>query len=186
MPSTATTEPARLYAGDSATWRRDDLTDFPAGSGWVASYRLVSAAHSYTFSAAASGDNHLVTLPAATTAGWAPGDYTWALSVASGAERYTLATGRLTVLPNLAAASGGLDVRGPARKALDACNAALETYGAKAYLQELQIGERRQKFHTPSAFMAFRSRLMREAAKEEAAAGGRPLPDNRLLVRLTR
>lgn len=186
MPPTPTTEPTRLHAGDSAAWRREDLTDFPASAGWVLSYRLISAAASYGITANASGDAFAVTVNASTTATWAAGEYQWAASVALGAERYTVATGRLTVLPNLAAVTGGLDTRGPARKALDAVNATLASYGAKAYLQELEINGRRQRFVSPADFMAFRSRLIREAAAEEAASGVRPARQNRLLVRLTR
>ncbi|MFN4115226.1 MAG: hypothetical protein ACK4F7_01840, partial [Inhella sp.] len=114
------------------------------------------------------------------------GRYSWAIAVQLGAVRHTLATGQITILPNLAGAVGGLDTRGPARKALDAVNAALADYGAKAYLQEIQLGDRRQRFASASDFMAFRSRLVRECEQEEAANGLRQRTSNRLLVRFRR
>lgn len=187
MPTVPTTEPLRVHAGDSLTWRRDDLTaDYPATAGWVLTYTLVSPTKAITVAAAADGAAFLVTVPASDTAGWTPGDYTWAAAVAQGLQRITIAQGRLAVLPNVAGALGGLDVRSPARQALDAVNAALASYGAKAYLQEIQTGDRRQKFNSPGDFMAFRSRLQREVAQEEVAAGIRPQGTNRLLVRFRR
>jgi hypothetical protein len=182
MPTVPTTEPTRVHAGDSATWRRDDLTaDYPATGGWALSYTLVSPTKVINVATSADGAAFLVTIPAATTAGWTPGDYTWAAAVTNGAQRTTIGQGRLTVLPNIAGAVGGLDVRSPARQALDAVNAALASYGAKAYLQEIQTGDRRQRFNTPGEFMAFRSRLMAEVARE-----GGPTGTNRLLIRFRR
>lgn len=187
MPTVPTTEPLRVHAGDSLTWRRDDLTaDYPATAGWALSYTLVNASQALSVDATADGAAFLVSVSAATTATWPPGDYTWAAAVTNGSQRTTIGQGRLTVLPNVAGAQGGLDVRSPARQALDAVNAALATYGAKAYLQEIQTGDRRQKFATAADFMAFRSRLVREVAQEEVAAGLRPSGSNRLLVRFRR
>ena len=187
MPTVPTTEPARVHAGDSLTWRRDDLTaDYPATAGWALTYTLVSATKAITIGASADGAAFQVSVPAADTAAWPAGDYTWAAAVSLGVQRTTIAQGRLTVLPNVAGATGGLDVRSPARMALDAVNLALANYGAKAYLQEIQTGDRRQKFATPGEFMAFRSRLITEVAREEVAAGIRPQGSNRLLVRFRR
>jgi hypothetical protein len=187
MPTVPTTEPTRVHAGDSLTWRRDDLTaDYPATAGWALSYTLVSPSKAITVAASADGAAFLVNVAASVTAGWSAGDYTWAAAVTNGAQRVTIGQGRLTVLPNVAGAVGGLDVRSAARQALDAVNAALASYGAKAYLQEIQTGDRRQRFNTPSEFMAFRSRLQREVAQEDVAAGLRPTGANRLLIRFRR
>jgi hypothetical protein len=187
MPTVPTTEPTRVHAGDSLTWRRDDLTaQYPATAGWALSYTLISASRVINIATTPDGDAFAVSVAASATAGWPAGDYTWAAAVTLGAQRSTIAQGRITVLPNLAGAVGGLDVRSPARQALDAVNTALASYGAKAYLQEIQTGDRRQRFNTPSEFMAFRSRLMAEVSREEAAAGMRPTGTNRLLVRFRR
>lgn len=184
MPAVPTFEPARVHAGDSLTWRREDLTaDYPATAGWVLSYKLISSARSIAVTATADGAAFAIAVPASTTAIWAAGDYIWVAAVTLGAERTTVGQGRLTILPNLAGASGGLELRTPARQALDAVNAALASYGAKAYLQEIQTGDRRQRFNTPADFLAFRSRLEAEVRREEVAAGTRPTGTNRLRVR---
>jgi len=188
MASIPTTEPATLIAGDTLNWRRDDLAaDYPATAGWVLAYRFINAAGKFDITAAASGACFAVSVPAATSAAYAPGDYTWVATVTKAAERYTVGSGAARVLPNLAAAPTA-DTRSPAKKALDACNAALEAYGAKAYMAEVEVSGRRQRFHTPADFMAFRSRLAAEVAREDAAArlAKGLAPRNKLLVRFTR
>jgi hypothetical protein len=165
---TATTEPTRVTAGDTITWQKN-YTDYPASSGWVLSYTLINSTTKLTITAAASGADHLVSVAAAVTAAWAAGAYTWQAVVTRAAERFTVGQGHITVAPNLAAATT-YDTRTVARKALDAVNAALETYGAKAYLQSYEIAGRKQQFHSPGDFLAFRSKLQAEVAQENNAA----------------
>ena len=166
---TATTEPSRITAGDTLTWLKS-LPDFPATAGWVLGYTLINQAGKHTITATASGADHLVSVPAATSAPWPAGLYTWVSSVSKGADRYTLDTGNLTVAPDLAAAVSGFDTRSSARKALEAVNTAMETYGNKAYLQGYEINGRKQQFHNPGEFMKFRSLLLMEVAREDSAA----------------
>ena len=90
----------------------------------------------------------------------------------------------MVVKANLAAASTS-DTRSTARQALDAVNAALAAYGAKAYLADISIAGRRQTFRSPAEFLAFRSKLKAEVAAEDNAeriANGLA-PRNKLLVR---
>lgn len=182
---TATFEPTRITAGDTTTWLKT-LTDYPASAGWVLAYTLINSASKYTITATASGDDHLATSTAAATAAWLPGTYTWQAAVTRAAERYTVANGQLVVAPNLAAATT-YDTRSSARKALDAVNTAMETYGTKAYLQGYEIAGRKQQFQTPGDFLAFRSKLIAEVAREDNAtrlAAGLA-PKNQLQVRFT-
>lgn len=182
---TATTEPSRVTAGDSISWLKS-LSDYPASSGWVLAYTFINSAAKITATATASGADHLVSISAATSAGWVAGTYTWQATATKAAERYTVGTGALVVLPNLAAATT-YDTRSSARKALDAVNLLLETYGAKAYQHSYEIAGRRQQFQTPGDFMAFRSRLMAEVATEENAAriNAGLSPRNQVAVRFT-
>ena len=180
---TATLEPSRVTAGDTITWLRS-LADYPASSGWVLSYTLINSAAKISITATASGADHLVTVPAATSAAYAAATYTWHAAVTQAAERYTVGTGQMVVAPNLAAAAT-YDTRTSARKALDAVNTAMETYGAKAYLHSYEIAGRKQQFQTPGDFLAFRSKLMAEVAREDNAtrlAAGLA-PKNQLQVR---
>lgn len=165
---TATTEPSRVTAGDTVTWLKS-LADYPASAGWVLTYTLINSAAKITITATASGADHLVSVSAATSAGYTAATYTWHAAVAQGAERYTVGTGSIVIAPNLAAAST-FDTRSTAKRALEAVNLALESYGAKAYLQSYEIAGRKQAFSSPGDFMAFRSKLMAECAREDNAA----------------
>lgn len=183
---TATTEPTRITAGDTITWVKS-LTDYPANDGWALTYTLINATAKISISTAAAAADHRVSVAAADSAGYAPGIYQWQASVSRGAERFTVGTGSMTVAPNLAAATT-LDTRSSARKALDAVNALLENFGAKAYLQSFEINGRRQHFHSPGDFMALRSKLMAEVAREDNAAriAAGLAPKNQIHVRFGR
>lgn len=178
--------PTTFRAGDTLAGTFD-LDDYPAGSSWVLTFTLSSAAHKYTAACSASGDTHVLSVAAATTATWAAGTYAWTAHAAKAGQRSTVASGSIQLLPDLAGAVAGVDSRSPARQALDAAEAALATYGGRAYLQEIAIGERRQKFATPGDFLAFVDRLRAQVAAEtraERVAQGLA-PRNKLLVRFT-
>ena len=117
----------------------------------------------------ASGADPLLQASASTTAAWAAGAYTWVGYVINGAERYTLESGSITIEADPGVVTG-LDLRSSARKTLDAVNIAMESYGPKAYLHAYEITGRRQQFHTPGEFLAFRSKLMADVAREDNAA----------------
>ncbi len=164
---TATTEPTSFTAGDTVSWTLS-LPDYPASAGWVLQYTLINGTDKFQFAAAASGNDHVVTVAAATTATYPAGTYTWQSTVTLGTVRHTVGTGRILVQPNLAAATT-LDARSTARKALDAADAALADYGAKAYLTSFSIGGRTQTFNKPGEFLAWRDKLKAEVAREENA-----------------
>ena len=67
-------EPRSFTAGDTVVWKRS-LSDYPATASWVLSYTF-NGPDKYAATAAASGDDFLVTLLAATTAVYLPGYYT--------------------------------------------------------------------------------------------------------------
>ena len=120
-----TIEPSSLTVGDTWAWRRDNwVSDYPADAGWVLTYRLVGKNGAITITATGDGAAFLVTVAAATTATYAAGTYAWAASVAKGSEKYTIANGTLTVLPNLSALSN-TDLRSFAEKALESIEAVL-------------------------------------------------------------
>lgn len=180
-----TTEPTSLTAGDTVAWLKT-LDDYPASAGWILAYTLINSTTKITITASASGDDHAVSVAASTSAGYAAGTYAWVAAVTKGSERYTVGSGTVVVNPNLAAAST-YDTRSAARKALDAADLALATYGAKAYLQAYEIAGRSQRFQDPGAFMAWRNKLKAEVRNEEAAAAiaaGRR-PRNQILARFS-
>lgn len=184
MPTTPTTEPSVIVAGDTLAWRREDLQqDYPAST-WTLAYRLLNSAGHIAITASADGNAFAVAVAAATTASYPAGTYAWVATVAAGAARYQVDQGSVVVRPNLAAATSS-DQRSAARAALEACDTALRSYGAKAYLADISIAGRRQTFRSPAEFMAFRSKLQAEVAAEDNAeriANGLA-PRNKLLVR---
>lgn len=166
------TEPLTLRAGDSARWART-LADYPASAGWALSYVLLSASARIEIASAADGDAHAVTLPAATTAGYAPGAYTWAAVVTKGTDRYTVGSGRVEILPDLAAETTlAHDGRSHARKALEAIEAWIES--ADPSVARRKIADREIQFIPIAELLALRDRYRREVRAEDAAAGIRP------------
>lgn len=160
--------PAALTAGDTVVFRRT-FSDYPASAGWSLVYTLINAAAKITLpTGVASGDDYVVTVPAATSANYAAGLYSYMATLTLAGERYTVESGVVTIRANLAAQTT-YDARTPAREALDEVNAALRAYGNKAWQQSYTIGGRSQTFRSVEEFLAFRDRLMAEVAAEEAA-----------------
>jgi len=160
-----TTEPALILAGDTARWLKS-LADYPASAGWVLAYTLVSAAQRYTFTAAAQGDDFLVTVAAAITAGYAPGGYEYRGSVSKAGEVFTVASGRLSISPTFGAA---VDARSPARRTLEAIEATLEGR-ASSSVAEYQIAGRQMKYIPVSELLQLRDRYRHDVAGEDRAA----------------
>lgn len=177
---TPTTEPTTLPAGDTAKWQRT-LANYPATDGWGLTYTLVNAAARITITATASGADHLVTVPAATTAGWAPGNYSWRAQASKAGEVFTVGSGWLQVQPAWAAAT---DARTHAAKVLEAIEAYLENASNLA-AAEYEIAGRRLKRHTLPELLALRDRYRQEAARDAAAqrAAAGLAPRGRIAVR---
>lgn len=177
---TPTQEPANLTAGDTAKWLKT-LRDGPANEGWLLTYTLVSAAQRYTFTAAPSGADHLVTVSAATTATWEAGAYQWRSQVSKDGEIYTVGSGTITVQNNFATAT---DARSHARKALANIEAYLENSANLSAASYEIAGRKLHRFGIPE-LLTLRDRYRAEVAREDAAANvGRGLPDRRrVLVR---
>lgn len=125
--SIPTNEPQEVTAGNTVKWNRDDLSNYPANDGWVLTYKFLNAAGKIEITASANGVNHSVSVPAATTANWAAGLYTWKAfaTKAATSERYEVDEGVMRVEANFAALST-LDSRSHNKKVLDAINAVIE------------------------------------------------------------
>lgn len=117
-------EPKEVTAGDTITWTKT-LPDYPANSGWVLSYVLINAANKVQFSGSASGSDHLILIPATTSAAYKKGSYTYQAYVTKASERYTVGSGEIEIKPNLAA-ENALDNRSQVKRTLDAINAVIE------------------------------------------------------------
>ncbi len=145
-------EPATITAGDTVQWLRS-LPDYPASAGWSLHYRLICSAGIIDITSTASGDDHLVSVPAATSAAWVPGNYTVALAAVNGADRFTLTVpySAIDVLADLAAATTATDTRTRARRILDALNLAIEGRASRSDLEyEVNVGGRAQRLKSMS------------------------------------
>jgi hypothetical protein len=173
-------EPARINAGDTARWLKS-LPDFSAADGWALSYSLVNAGQRYTFNGTASGEDHLVVVPASTTTAWAPGSYAWRAQVTRSGEVYTVAEGTMQVAPAFGSA---VDARSDARRQLDAITAVLENR-ATAGVAEVTIGGRAVKHIPLPELLALRDRLRVDVMREDAAARSAAglAPAGRVMVR---
>jgi hypothetical protein len=163
-----TSIPASFSAGDSVQWLIS-LSDYLASDGWQLHYTLNKLGTSITIDSSASGDDHLIDISASTSAAYTDGEYqyvAWVDGVTS--QRKTIASGNIKILPNLAAKTSGYDSRTAAKKCLDDLDAALASYGNKAYTQEYSIADRRMKFTTQADFMAFRAKVKAEVVREQA------------------
>lgn len=177
-----TREPAELVAGDTWSWTRS-LSDYPAGT-WTLTYYLRGQAGEISFSASASGTDHLVSVAKATTAGYKAGFYQWEAAVTDGTTRTTVARGTLTVKPDPANTGAGLDARSHARKVLEAIEAVIEGRATKDQ-QEYSIGGRMLKRTALADLQKLRANYRAEVFAEtqgEAAAKG--LGTSRVVVRL--
>lgn len=166
---TATTEPSRVTAGDTIAWTKS-LTDYPASAGWVLSYSLRSLLGSIDFSASASGDDHVVSQSAATSAVWKAGTYAWQSYVTKGAERHTVGSGQIIIDANFAI-SVGHDGRSEARQILDNLMTAYKTASSdKAFVQEYEIAGRHLRFNAKADWLAEINFWKAEVSREENAA----------------
>lgn len=122
--SIPTTEPTRITAGDRVQWTHDDSDRTPTS--WTLTYSLLKAGcDRIDITASDNGDGtHLVSVAAATTAGWEPGEYKWQRHLTNGVIRETTGEGWIEIQPDYATAT--VDPRSSVKKTLDALQAVRE------------------------------------------------------------
>lgn len=180
MPDVPTSEPTTLRAGETWSWLRS-LPDYPAPT-WVLTYTLINSSAKQTITATASGADHLVSVAAATTGGYAAGTYTLLGRVAKSPEVYSVYSATLQVDPNLAAAST-YETRTTAKKILDALDAYLLGRATANELETLEVtvGDRTLRSDRVSLLKlreTLKAEVLREQQADRMAAG---LPDKRRL-----
>lgn len=111
--ATATAMPARFSAGTTLTYERT-LTDLPASAyGWTLSLYLAGPTEARQEDIALANGVYTVLLPASTTQDLTAGAYRWlerVKEVAPGTRVFDVASGFVTVDPDLASATGGSGV----------------------------------------------------------------------------
>lgn len=118
-------EPYTLAAGDSISFRKT-LPDFPASDGWTLKYELRGQQVPIEFASTSDGDSHVLSVDAATTAAWIPGDYAFVGYAELGTERTEFFKASLTVTADLETQSGDVPVTTHAQRMLVKLEAVLE------------------------------------------------------------
>ena len=151
MTTTPTSEPSTITAGDTLTWQKS-LADYAAPT-WVLKYRLINATAKIDITATASGSDHLVSVAKATSAAYVAGSYAWTAWVETAAERVTVGSGTMIVLPNLAVLTT-FDARSDDAIIVDQLMAAYKTYTAsQGNVAEYEIAGRRMKYRTSAEIL---------------------------------
>lgn len=171
-------EPTVFRAGDSLVFTVSE-PDYPASDGWALGYTLINSAGKITFTSSASGDDHAVSVAAATTAAWTAGRYQWSARATLSGESHTARSGEIEILPDPATAAA-YDTRTHARRTLDALEAWIE--GHDMAVANYRIGDRQMQYIPIGELITLRSRYRAEVRREEAVTAGR-MP-HRLQVRL--
>lgn len=177
-----TSVPEQLVAGDTWRWTKD-FANYPAPT-WVVTYYFENSAKQFSQAAIASSTSHALTIAAAVSAQIPDGRYRWFARAVSGLVSETIdgENGWLEVLPDPAAA-GSRDLRGFARRALDAVQAMLEgkaTTGQASF----SIRDRTVSSFTLTELWKLKTDLEAQVRTEEK--GGRAGGDRKIKVRLTR
>lgn len=166
MATVPTTEPQTIRAGDFLTWTKT-LSEYPANAGWALVYTLINGSSKITINATSSGADHLVSVPAATSANYPAGSYSWIARVTKGTEIYTLDQGSITVLPNLAALVT-FDGRSHAKVMVEAIEAAIQGRASALQLR-MMINNRSIEYLSPAELIKWLSFYRAEVAKEAQA-----------------
>lgn len=161
----------RLVAGDSLNFTTS-VPDYTPADGWTLVYRLVprSGSGAIQLTSVADSDDdtlHRIQVAAATTAGWTAGIYSWASWVEQGAERHSLSSGVCTILADPATATGDLDLRSDARRALDDARAAFYTMSANPGTRRYRIAGREMEFRDVAQILELIKKLEADVAAED-------------------
>lgn len=165
-----------LPAGDTPSWLDDPIT-LPDGrradaTAWTLKHYLRGPS-ALVLTATASGAQWLTALTAAASGNLQAGLYQWSAVLTggiAGAERITVATGQLTITPDVTAQAAGFDPRSRAQIALDACEAAMATFNATGgKVKKYQIAGREMEFQSIAELLQLHSFWKAKVLAEQAA-----------------
>lgn len=166
-------EPAGFSVGERVQWKRT-LSDFPVSEDWTLRYYLRGnfAHEPITIAAATSGTDYLIDLATTDTEVYTPGDYFWQAFVEKTGYRMPVASGRLTITPDLSTipTNQPYDGRSHARICLEAIEAVLEgrsTHDQQRYVLQA-VGRSVDKMPIKDV-LALRDYYLGEVQREESA-----------------
>lgn len=147
------------------------LAAYPASAGWVLKARFTARSAggaAIDITGSAEGDDHRLTVAAATTANWVAGSYSAVLWVERAGESYTVGQYQLSITPNLRTVAVGTDTRSQAQRALDDARAAFAAW--RPTLRKYRILDREREFNSAAEILKVISYWEREVEREMAAA----------------
>ncbi len=124
-------------------------------------------------------------VPAAVTAGWAPGRYSYVVRATEGETTLDVEAGDIVIAPDLVAAGAGYDARSQNRIALESIDAVIAKR-ATVDQSRYRINNRELWRMSPAELFQLRAHFLREVRKEDAAASGRPLFGHQVTFRMGR
>ncbi|WP_444919304.1 hypothetical protein ACJJID_00215 (plasmid) [Microbulbifer sp. CnH-101-G] len=147
--------PAQLHCGDTLT-RTVCEYGYPASGGWRVELTISDSAASHTITSTANGDSHALAI---TTGVLGAGNYSWGLVFTNGADRVTLQTGLLKLLPNFS--DGAADRRSHCEKVLQAIETLLEGKVGSDKAKLTVDGQALERYPIPD-LLAMRNKYRRE------------------------
>jgi hypothetical protein len=175
-----------LYAGDTLK-QVISSADYPATDGWTLKGRFAPVASgtavTVTAATAEDGADYELTVSAATTDGWAAGNWQYTLFVELAGERHTIEVGNITVLENPANAAAGIDTRSHVKKTLDALEAMIEGK-AGSDVQSYTINGRQLQHYTIPDLLMLRDKYSAEYAREQRVKSGKSTGGRKIYVRM--
>lgn len=169
------TEPTEFVQGETVKWTKT-FSDFPTSEAWAIVYELRGES-TEAVTGSIAGDEYEFELTASETAAMTIGDYWWQSWAEKGAEKYVIASGRMTLKSDLGEEAAGYDGRSNAKIILDALNALAEGKATKDQ-RDVMVGDRRIVRLAPQELMDwisfYQARYNKELADENVARGKSP------------
>jgi hypothetical protein len=165
--------PSAFAAGHTVAWYHAVAeSDFAAGGAYALTVRLAGPSV-LTVTATVDGSAWLCTITAAQSAALTPGTYQWEANAESGALRYAVDSGTLTVQPSLVTASAGSLVS-HAAQSLPLLEAQYRDLAA-VKLASYTIGQREAAYNKLAEIRAEIAACKREIARERNGGKLQPM-----------
>lgn len=170
MTDTPTSVPSSITAGDSFSWLTS-ISDYPASDGWSLLFVIINAASKISLTSTAESDDHLISIAAAVSAEYLAGDYKYSCYVTDGTDRYSVASGDITILPDLSEQST-YDGRSLAEVCLENIEAVLQNKATQDNMS-YSIGGRSLSKYSWEELISARNYFRTEANAAKRKASGK-------------
>jgi hypothetical protein len=171
--------PKKILAGVTVEFTVQPPADYGPAQGYDATMVLVNEANRIEVGTSLWGSDGSLfecTIPAATSALYAPGLYRYYIVAILSSDKRTVAEGEIEILPDVLSATAGIDTRSSARKILDAIEATI-LRTATDDQESISVDGVSIKRRSPEDLEKLASKYRRivadEAARDSVATSGR-------------